>query len=132
MSDPTRHVLEGWAQGELRVQRCEACRVRQFPPRAVCLACRADTFGWEVIAPQGTIASFTIVHRAPTPAWKARTPYAIALVDCVPGVRLMMNVQADNLDALAIGDRVAILFEAIGDQRQPRPCARVTAAAPAG
>ena len=123
MIDATAHVLEGWSQGELRVQHCDSCDTCQFPPRAVCLVCRAQTLGWKSIAREGTIGTFTVVYRAPTSAWKARVPYAIALVDCAPGVRLMMNVETAEPEALIIGQPVRIGFVTIGDDPQLRPIA---------
>jgi len=44
------------------------------------------------------------MHRAPTAEWKARLPYAIALVDLLDGPRVM--ALADP--ALTTGDRVAL------------------------
>lgn len=118
--DFVAHVHEGWRAGELRVQCCEACGARQFPPRAVCLACRSDRLAWAVTPPHGKIHSFTIVHRAPTEAFKSRVPYAIALVDLAPGVRMMMNVEGD-LSKIAIDMPVDIGFSA--DEGQPLPIA---------
>jgi uncharacterized OB-fold protein len=120
--DMVAHVHEGWRAGELRVQHCEACDALQFPPRAVCLACRSTALAWTVVPPRGAIHTFTIVHRAPTPAFKARVPYGIALVDLAPGVRMMMNVEG-NLAEIAIDAPVEIRFASDGDV--PLPVARV-------
>ena len=127
--DSVAHVLEGYAKGELRVQRCEACATLQFPPRAVCLACRSAQLAWTTCESKGTIKTFTVVHRAPTDMFKARVPYLIALIDCAQGVRLMMNVLGD-LGALAIGATVEIDFMPTPD-RKMRPVAKLTGAAPA-
>lgn len=127
MMDDVAYVLEGYARGKLRLQRCDACARLQFPPRAVCLACRSTTSTWTTCEPTGIIATFTVVHRAPTERFKARVPYAIALVDCAPGVRMMMNVSGD-LDALAIGAPVEIGFIIAQGETTPRPVARITAA----
>ena len=122
--DDVAHVLEGYAKNELRVQHCDTCERLQFPPRAVCLACRSTKLAWTTCEPKGAIATFTVDHRAPTEAFKARVPYAIALVDCAPGVRMMMNVCGD-LDALAIGAPIAIGFSPIGHDRKLRPEGRL-------
>lgn len=127
MSDAVAHVLEGFSRGELRVQRCAACAAKQFPPRAVCLACGSTSLAWITVPPRGTIVTFTVVHRAPTPEWKARVPYVIALVDCAPGVRLMMNAETDEAETLIIGQAVDIGFTALADDPQMRPVARLTA-----
>ena len=122
--DFVAHVHEGWRVGELRVQRCEACGAKQFPPRAVCLACRSTDLDWAIAPPRGTIHSFTIVHRAPTEAFKARVPYAIALVDLAPGVRMMMNVE-DDLAGIAIDAAVEIEFASASGEAGLLPFARL-------
>lgn len=71
--------------------------------------------------PRGKVHSFTVVHRAPTAAFKARVPYAIALIDLAPGVRMMMNVDGD-LAGNAIDAAVTIGFT---DDEQPLPIASI-------
>ena len=63
----------------------------------------------------GRILSFTVVHRAPTPAFRDDLPYVIALVDLDEGFRLMVNMDHDPLAGtpLAIGQRVRIGFRQV-------------------
>ena len=63
--------------------------------RLFCVHCQASDLAWRKSAGLGAVHSFTLVERAPSPAFKARVPYAIALVDFAPGVRMMMNVEGD-------------------------------------
>lgn len=79
----------------------------------MCGACHADGVDWSRASGDGRIQSFTIVHRAPSEAFRGRVPYAIALVDMAEGFRMMMNVEADDLSALAIGAPIRVAFEAI-------------------
>lgn len=65
--------------------------------------------------------TFSIVHRAPTPAFKDDVPYVLALVDFEEGFRLMMNVLGANADSTAIGDAVEVTFEARGDDGHKLP-----------
>ena len=71
---------------------------------------------------RGKIHTFTIVHRAPTEAFRSRTPYAIALVDLAPGVRMMMNVEGD-LSTVAVDAVVTIGFTT--GEGQPLPIATI-------
>lgn len=98
------------AEGRLVFQRCTRCARTQFPPRMRCLGC-GGALRWEESGRRGVIHSFTVVHRAPNEAFRARVPYVIALVDLAEGPRLMLNV-LDGADdpALAIGAAVRVVF----------------------
>jgi len=65
------------------------------------------------------VLSHTTVYRAPTPAFKADTPYVIALVDMDEGFRLMVNVRGGKNAPVAIGKAVRITFEARADRNVP-------------
>lgn len=107
----TRAFWDACAEGALTFQRCAACGHVQFPPRPFCTECRAAGPGTERSAGLGTIHSFTIVHRAPTAAFKADTPYVLALVDFDEGFRLMVNLRGCPPSEARIGLRVCVLFE---------------------
>jgi uncharacterized OB-fold protein len=76
--------------------------------------CHEHALEWAPASGEGRIHSFTIVHRAPTEAFRARVPYAIALVDLAEGFRMMMNVEADDLSTIAIGAPIRVTFEVTG------------------
>ena len=112
----TRTFWDGCAAGELRVQHCASCARVQFPPAARCAGCGGPELQWRTIAPHGEaphgeVHSFTVVHRAPSDAFKAQVPYIIALVDLAPGARLMVNVVDCEAQAMAIGMAVTLGFE---------------------
>ena len=119
LTDPVAAFCAGCARGEFIVQKCVACQHVQFPPRAVCLACSSQDLRTHVATHTGTIHSFTIVHRAPNEAFRARVPYALALIDLSDGGRAMMNIDAPDLDALAIGQSVTIAFRTEGECTLP-------------
>ncbi len=102
---------DGCAEGELRLQHCTGCGALQFPPRARCLGCGAADLDWETVARHGRIYSFTVVHRAPIPAFKADVPYVLALVEFDRRARAMMNVVGCEPDEVHIGMSVDIEFE---------------------
>jgi len=62
------------------VQRCTACGTHRFYPRALCPSCHADGFAWVPVSGRASVYSFTIVHRAPSPAFAGKLPYALAIV----------------------------------------------------
>lgn len=116
----TRPFWEGCAAGELRLQTCRACGRPQFYPRLVCAACGGTALAWLPSAGRGTVHAVTVVHRAPSPAFRPDVPYVVALVDLDEGVRMMANVVGAPPDRVAIGDRVRVVFERRGDVTLPQ------------
>ena len=73
---------EFWAhvdRKELVRPFCEACRRSFFVPQVVCGRCQSKDWSYRPSAGQGVIYSYTVVHRAPTPAFEP--PYVLAVVD---------------------------------------------------
>lgn len=103
---------DGARAGELRYQRCSACGEAQFPPGRVCARCLSDRVDWMVSEGHGTVHSFTVVHRPPTPDFRADVPYVIALVDLEEGFRVMVNLRGEDALTASIGSLVDIIFEA--------------------
>ena len=113
-------------RGELLFQRCEDCGNIQFYPRNTCTACTSDKLRWERSKGEGTVYTFTVVHRPPSAAFKADVPYVIALVDLDEGFRMMMNVRGGTPDVVSIGARVRVIFETIPESGQKLPQAELT------
>ncbi|CAO3435423.1 Zn-ribbon domain-containing OB-fold protein [Azospirillum doebereinerae] len=110
----TRPYWDAAGRGELAYRQCRDCGKPQFPPGRVCRHCHGEALDWRISSARGTIHSFTIVHRAPTPAFTA--PYAILLVDLEEGFRIMTNVRhTADAAGLGIGLPVRIVFEPAGD-----------------
>lgn len=86
----TQHFWEGCRAGELRLQRCTACRHRYFPPRPFCPRCASREV--EVFAATGraVLWSYIINHR-PRPDMGTE-PYAVAVVKLEEGPTMMTNI----------------------------------------
>jgi len=102
------------AEDRLEIQQCRDCGVYRFPPSHLCRECGCDNTGWTAVSGEGVIYSFSIVHRAPTPAFRALVPYVVALIDLAEGPRMMANVTGAGALDCAIGDAVNVWFEARG------------------
>jgi uncharacterized OB-fold protein len=109
----SRPFWDGCAAGELRFQRCRHCGKSQFIPRTLCEKCQHADLEWHVASGLGRILSFTVVYRAPTPAFREDLPYVIALVDLDEGFRQMVNMDHDLATPLAIGQPVRIGFRQV-------------------
>lgn len=115
---PNGDSLPYWAAArELRllVRQCKACGARHFMPRHMCPECWSDQLEWIESRGFGSVHSFSVVHRAPTPAFAANAPYVIALIDLDEGPRMFANVLGADALEVAIGDRVKVIFEDRGD-----------------
>ncbi len=88
MQDIFDQLAAIYQSGGIAFQSCNACGHQQTFARAFCVACHAPDPQWQQ-ACTGTVVACTVMHRAPTPEWKARLPYAIALVDLADGPRVM-------------------------------------------
>ncbi len=107
----TAAFWEACNRGELLIQECAACGARQFYPRSLCKACHAPDPAWIAASGRGSVHTFTIVNRAPLPAFRADAPYVLALVDLAEGPRMMMNVIGCDPAEVRIGMPVRIVFE---------------------
>lgn len=98
------------------IQRCDACDAYQHYPRSFCISCEANDPPFVEASGRATIVSYSIVHRAPHPAFTA--PYAIALVRLDEGPVLLTNIVTDDLDALRCEQRVTLTWEPLPDGRE--------------
>lgn len=110
----SRPYWEGLAQGELRIQRCDACSRAVFYPRSLCPHCYSEKLSWIVAIGRGTIYSYTVAHQA-FGAFAADVPFIIAIVELEEGVRMMSRVIDAPRESIAIGARVQVTFEKAGE-----------------
>src|SRR5687768_9348655 len=101
----TEFFWEGTAEGELRIQKCNACGLLRHPPGPVCPACHAMDRGFVVASGRGRVHSF-LVHHAPVVPGK-QLPLTVALVELDKGVRMVGEISGE----IAIGDEVEVWFD---------------------
>ena len=109
----SRPHWEGCRAGVLRVQRCRACGTHVFIPQPLCGACFSDGLDWVDSAGQGAVYSFTVVHRAPHPAFV--TPYAVAIVALDEGFEMLATLDCEPAH-IAIGMRVRVAFHSLSPE----------------
>jgi uncharacterized protein len=100
------------------VQRCRHCGKWQYHYRAVCAHCWSGDVEDVEASGRGTIWSFTVVRRNRSPVFAAKVPYAIVLVEIEEGLKVfgnLVDVDADDLDQVAIGDDVSLAFTVAED-----------------
>ena len=65
-------------------ETCDSCGVKLFPPRDVCLECKAPAYELYTFTGLGEIYSFTTIYDAPA-GFEHNAPYTVALVKLEEG-----------------------------------------------
>ena len=113
---PTALSLPHWdgcREGVLRVQRCRDCGAHVFIPQPLCPRCSCDGLDWVASGGHGTVYSYTIVHRAPHPAFA--TPYVVAIVELDEGWHMLANLECEPSE-LRIGLPVRVTLRALSPE----------------
>ena len=97
------------AEGRLLLKHCNGCGRVHCYPRAICPRCFSADTAWIEAAGTGRIYTYS-VSRIGVP-----TPFALAYVTLAEGVTMMTNIVDCDLDALAIGQPVRVVFKAAED-----------------
>lgn len=88
-------INRAWfTSGALAVQQCRGCDTLHHPPEEVCHVCGGMVFGSKMLAPRGTVHSYTVAHYPAHRALADAVPYTIVLVslDDAPQVRVIGNL----------------------------------------
>jgi uncharacterized OB-fold protein len=94
----------------LKLQACEHGHLR-FIPTEICSRCGSERWTWEPVSGRGTVYTYTVVHRGPTPAYQKDAPYVIAHVELEEGPRMISNLIGCAPGQVRIGMPVEVVFE---------------------
>ena len=102
---------------ELWLRHCKSCDQAYFYPRDICPHCGSRDTDWIQSSGRGTLHTFSIVHRGPTPAFRDRVPYIPAIVEVESGARMATNLVEVEPDpaAIMVGMAVEVVFEELTD-----------------
>lgn len=117
--DPvTRPFWESLKAHAIELQKCGGCGRFVYYPRAVCPACLSDDLVWTSVSGRGVVHAFTIPSRHPNPAFAARLPYVVALVELEEGPRILSNlvVVDPTPAAVKIGMPVEIVYDDVTEE----------------
>ncbi len=115
------------AAHDFHLQQCEACNLIRYPPSTGCPWCADPRARWVPVEGRGAVHSYGEVHHGIQPAFKARTPYMVLLVDLdtqkgqpTPdeAIRVVGNLAtpdgvlapADMVKKVGIGTRLRMVF----------------------
>ena len=100
----TQPFWDAAGDGRFVLPRCSQCGKTHWFPRAVCPFCFGVVDQWFEAAGRGTIYTLSVMVRA-------EIPYAIAYVTLDEGPTMLTNIVDCELDTLAIGQRVKLVFK---------------------
>ena len=92
------------------VQRCDDCGTFRYIPKERCPACQSARASWVAISGRGEVYTYTIVHRAPTPAYQAEAPYAIVHLTMEEGFRMVANMHGVAPPGVRVGLPVRLMY----------------------
>jgi uncharacterized OB-fold protein len=105
----------GLRDGRLLLQHCLACAHVQVYQQGICRNCGSEQLEHRAASGRGRVYSYSVVHRAPGPAFKADTPYAVLLVELAEGPRMISSLVGGDPSTVAIGMAVALVCERVTD-----------------
>jgi len=69
------------AAHDFHLQACTQCGLLRYPPTTACPWCANPGARWTKVEGRGAVHSYTEVHHAIQPAFRAHVPYLVLLVD---------------------------------------------------
>jgi len=87
---------------------CHRCGERFFPPERLCPTCGSDDWDHVESPGSGTVSTFTVVHRAPSPDFE--TPYVVAVVQLDAGCSMLSSIVGADPESTSIGMPVHVVF----------------------
>lgn len=106
-------------QRRLVAQRCVNCTRYQHPPQRICLICGSAELEFVPVSGKGRIYSYTTINDTRVVSLIPLQPFpAVAVeLDESPDLLLVTNLVGAAAAQIAIGARVEVLFEELGDGR---------------
>ena len=92
---------DGLKEGRLLLQHCNDCGHVQLYQQSICRKCAGTNLVHRPASGRGTVHSFSVVYRAPGPAFKQDTPYAVLLVELAEGPRMISSL-AEGCDPMGV------------------------------
>jgi uncharacterized protein len=108
-------LWRGLRDGVLLLQHCGDCRHVQYYQQGMCRHCGSESLSHRAASGRGRVHSFSVVHRAPGPAFKADVPYAVLLVALEEGPRMISTYIGGKPEDVTFDMDVVLVCEPIDD-----------------
>jgi hypothetical protein len=87
-----------------------------FYPRALAPGTLAPPAEWIEASGRGTVYSFTVDRRGTAPAFAAKAPYVIAIIELEEGPHMTSNIVDCAIEDVTVGMPVEAVFEDMNDE----------------
>jgi uncharacterized OB-fold protein len=105
----------GLRDGVLLLQHCGDCGHVQYYQQAICRQCGGGNLSHRKASGRGKVHSFSVVHRAPGPAFKADVPYAVLLIDLEEGPRMISSYAGGKPEDVTFDMDVVLVCETVSE-----------------
>ncbi len=112
----TTAFWRGLKDERLLLQHCSRCGHVQYYQQANCRACGSEQLEHRPASGRGKVHSFSVVHRAPGPAFKTDVPYAVLLVELAEGPRMISTFAGGNPDEVTFDMDVELAFDKVSEE----------------
>lgn len=83
---------EGCRDGRFLLHRCQICG-RHYWPATRCLQHGGEAMTWSECPGTGTLYTYTVLHKAYTPAMKDKVPYVVGVIQLTEGPFMHSNIR---------------------------------------
>lgn len=112
----TAAFWRGLRDGALLLQHCADCGHVQYYQQAICRACGSENIQHRPASGRGKVHSFSVVHRAPGPAFKGDVPYAVILVELEEGPRMISTFTGGSPESVTFDMDVVLSLERVNEE----------------
>lgn len=112
----TMDLWAGFREGRLLLQHCGDCDNIQYYQQQMCRECGGEALEHKPASGKGIVHSFSVVHRAPGPAFKDDVPYAVLLVELEEGPRMISSYTGGSVDDVTFDMEVELVCEPVSDE----------------
>ncbi|MGZ5961512.1 MAG: Zn-ribbon domain-containing OB-fold protein [Rhizomicrobium sp.] len=111
----TAQFWQGLREGKLLLQHCGDCKHIHYYQQAMCRVCGSEYLTHRPASGRGKVHTFSVVRRAPGPAFKADIPYAVLLVELEEGPRMISTYTGGAPDEVTFDMDVVLVCEKVSD-----------------
>ena len=106
----------GLREGKLLLQHCLDCAHVQYYQQGMCRRCGGERLEHRPASGRGKVHSYSVVYRAPGPAFKRDVPYAVLLVELEEGPRMISSLAGGDPESVTFDMPVELVCEKLSDE----------------
>jgi uncharacterized OB-fold protein len=103
-----------WASAkahQLALPWCLDCGEPHYFPQEVCPKCWGSNLEYRKVQGEGTLYSFCVLSRPPSPEFRDDVPYVLCAVDLTEGPRMIATLVDFDPERVHIGLRVRLVYD---------------------